>query len=98
MSSVLQCLFLPHPVSVVEDAWREFEGTKHKAPRPEDARRGKEALVSLVPADGGCFIVARTDQRYLLLPDLRRLFGKRPSRVRERDLERFRLALDSQSF
>lgn len=86
----LKCLFLPAPVTTVETVWRSFRDEELPAADAAGLVRQRKVkhsgIVSLSPAEGGCYVVAAT-ARDTIAPDIGRLW-RGQKRLTERDLER----------
>src|SRR5687767_9735663 len=93
MTYDVKCSFLPVSSSFAESAWRAY--LEKTALGDSDAKpANRRGLVSVVPADGGCFIVARVEDDSLIsmIPSALLPASKR-NRVRTKDFERFRTAM-----
>src|SRR5687767_12041445 len=85
----LRCLFLPATVSTVEAAWQSYRQEPLTISGGSKARKAKRSgVLSVVPAEGGCYIVAATEKEPMA-PDVARMLGLRKKRLTERDLQSF---------
>lgn len=85
----LRCLFLPASVSTVEAAWQSYRQEPLTLTAGRKRRKAKRSgVLSVVPAEGGCYLVAATEKE-TMAPDVARLLGLRKKRLTERDLNSF---------
>jgi hypothetical protein len=91
MRTDLKCLFLPAPVATIETVWRNFRSEELAAAAEAGLVRQRKVrrsgIVSVTPAEGGCYLVAATEKD-TLAPDIGR-FWRGERRLTESELQRF---------
>jgi hypothetical protein len=102
MNYDLKCVFIPASITAVERAWSEFVGSDGDGELvltpPYAAPQGDgSTFVRLIPAQGGCMLVASVRKVNPLVSFVRDRAGQRPdaANLREVDLERFMTTFQS---
>ena len=92
----VQSCFLPVPAPIAEAEWRSFRVQVLQADRSE-MERAPDGLISILPAEGGCFLTAATRRPSIVDVVSRALGQPRARGLSEHEFEGFRLAVASRN-